>query len=198
MANQTSTQSITKSEVPCTATSAGLLIIFTCLLVAGVTIMVRSQYYPGIIEACLGVFFGVPSGLLSAWWWRKRIIRVAIADRNCPTPRQFGNLGERTWDLQITELLAGLPIAIGVMAVHYALWRSLPGLSMPWARFAYVIRLHLPGASPYTALPGESMVAMVTSLGLATYLAMAVSMLLWYWSLPPHPHGSPGYGSRDR
>lgn len=176
-------QSITRSEVPFMATPAWLVALFAFLVLFFLVVMARYPVQPGVVEVCIGAVFGTPSGLLAAYGWRSRICRVALAnrsrgDRQRPRMPLELNAGPDTllW-------IAGLPIAIGALASHYALWRAMPSLDMPWARFADLLSLGLPEAGGL-AFPCYSWAAMVMALGLVTYFVTTVSMLLWYRNVP--------------
>jgi hypothetical protein len=179
-----SVRSITKADVPHFATSTGSLGLIAFASVSLIALLMKARICPGVLEASIGIVFGVPAGLLTAFGWRNRAIRGAIANQNRSGPKPLFQFVEPAWGSDIALSLLGLLVVAGAAAAFYALFREMPTLGMPWARFAYAIRFNSPSGMSLT-LPGESLVATVVSFMFVTYLVAAIYMLLWYLGLPP-------------
>lgn len=174
-------QSTSKQDVPFHATPACMMGIFAALLLIYLTLMIRFGVYPGLVEVSVGAAFGTLSGLLTAWGWRGRIDRAT-------NRRRIGRTGPLPLDEyepgpDILLWVAGLPIAIGAAAARYGIWRAMPSLSMPWARFSELLCFNPTDAGGF-AFPLKSAAAMIVAFGLVTYMVIMVSMRLWYRSLP--------------
>lgn len=169
--------------MPLVATPAGLVGLFAIIILFYLIMMARFSISPGVIEVCIGAVFGVLSGLLTAHGWRGRIGRAAVRNRNRAVRPILLPLEGYDPGPDVILWLAGLPIAIGALASHYAVWRAMPSLSMPWARFAELLSFSQTDAGGL-GFPLESLAAMVVVFGLITYLVMTISMLSWYRDLP--------------
>lgn len=176
--------SIKKQDVPYPATPQCLKGVLVALLILYLVIMTAYGLYPGLAELGIGAAFGVLSGYLTASGWRGRIERALARKRSCSGDQTlWSNLENYEPGPDVLLWVAGVPIALGALAAHYALWRQFPTLIMPWARFAELPGFDAAGIGGL-AFPFRSAAAMLLAFGVVTYLVTALRMLLWYRDLP--------------
>lgn len=186
---QTGSDSITKNDVPFFSTSTGVLCGFCTVVGGGVLVLAWKGVYPGVMEAVLGILFGLPVGLLVSWRWIVRATAAAMSSRR-RAERPMWQALDPDWGWTAAGYAIAVLIAALAFLVDYWLWVRAPGLAMPWARFADADAFRFTIGSqtlpPDRGFPFSSMAMVAIAGWLVGHLVATIRMILWYNNLPPH------------
>jgi len=136
-------------------------------------------YFPGIIEAVLGIVFAVPVGLLYS--------RVAIVQARAAAARSRQEAGPAIFpfspDVGVTEyitaVIGAFVACLLLVGATYVVYLAAGPLQMPWAHFNTSSNVDVYGGFPY-----DSVISASTAYFLVNVVVVQHRMMRWYNKLP--------------